>query len=256
MVGVVLLISFFMWCSSSPSLSPWECSHCTTVNEMRAVLCTTCERPRLATAASLLQDSLTSLPSSPNSGESSVFGAKRQTDVQAAGREDVKSKMFFFFFLPPLQSGSARAALCSTQAAASSVRCVSAPVWPLVLPSCPPKESPAERFVSPLSPAAHPCLFWLCLTRSSCSTVGVSVLHLRQHKAFRRLRDVQPGVQRLGRRLCLPLPPTGPSHYQRAGSAGAQAPTETPGQYGAEAAGDHEDGRPQSHPPDQSGHLQ
>lgn len=53
--------------TSSPSLSPWECSHCTTVNEMRAVLCTTCERPRLATAASLLQDNLTSLPSSPNS---------------------------------------------------------------------------------------------------------------------------------------------------------------------------------------------
>lgn len=65
--------SLFFCCSSSPSLSPWECSHCTTVNEMRAVLCTTCERPRLATAASLLQDSLTSLPSSPNSGESSLF---------------------------------------------------------------------------------------------------------------------------------------------------------------------------------------
>ncbi|TNM96420.1 hypothetical protein fugu_016081 [Takifugu bimaculatus] len=33
--------------TSSPSLSPWECSHCTTVNEMQAVLCMTCERPRL-----------------------------------------------------------------------------------------------------------------------------------------------------------------------------------------------------------------
>uniref|UniRef100_UPI0037E93FC8 E3 ubiquitin-protein ligase RNF31-like n=1 Tax=Semicossyphus pulcher TaxID=241346 RepID=UPI0037E93FC8 len=53
--------------TSSPSLSPWECAHCTTVNEMQAVLCTTCERPRLATPASTVQDSLTSVPSSPNS---------------------------------------------------------------------------------------------------------------------------------------------------------------------------------------------
>lgn len=52
--------------TSSPSLSPWECSHCTTVNEMRAVLCTTCERPRLATAAASAQESLMSVPSSPN----------------------------------------------------------------------------------------------------------------------------------------------------------------------------------------------
>ncbi|XP_056869366.1 E3 ubiquitin-protein ligase RNF31-like [Takifugu flavidus] len=43
--------------TSSPSLSPWECSHCTTVNEMQAVLCMTCERPRLATAT--VQDSPT-----------------------------------------------------------------------------------------------------------------------------------------------------------------------------------------------------
>uniref|UniRef100_A0A3B5M8C5 RBR-type E3 ubiquitin transferase n=1 Tax=Xiphophorus couchianus TaxID=32473 RepID=A0A3B5M8C5_9TELE len=35
--------------SHPPSLSTWECAHCTTVNEMRAVLCTTCDRPRLAT---------------------------------------------------------------------------------------------------------------------------------------------------------------------------------------------------------------
>lgn len=52
--------------TSSPSLSPWECSHCTTVNEMRAVLCTTCERPRLATAVSTVQESTMSLPASPN----------------------------------------------------------------------------------------------------------------------------------------------------------------------------------------------
>ncbi|TNN36365.1 E3 ubiquitin-protein ligase RNF31 [Liparis tanakae] len=37
--------------TSSPSLSPWACARCTTVNEMRAVLCATCERPRLAAAA-------------------------------------------------------------------------------------------------------------------------------------------------------------------------------------------------------------
>ncbi|XP_028289067.1 E3 ubiquitin-protein ligase RNF31-like isoform X2 [Parambassis ranga] len=52
--------------TSSPSLSPWNCAHCTTVNEMRAVLCATCERPRLATAASTSQDSPLSVPSSPN----------------------------------------------------------------------------------------------------------------------------------------------------------------------------------------------
>ncbi|KAG7231308.1 hypothetical protein INR49_012148 [Caranx melampygus] len=52
--------------TSSPSLSPWECGHCTTVNEMRAVLCSTCERPRLATAASMVQDSPMSVPTSPN----------------------------------------------------------------------------------------------------------------------------------------------------------------------------------------------
>ncbi|KAM9839498.1 E3 ubiquitin-protein ligase RNF31-like isoform 1-T2 [Aulostomus maculatus] len=48
--------------TSSPSLSPWECAHCTTVNETRAVLCSTCERPRLATAASTAQEA----PTSPN----------------------------------------------------------------------------------------------------------------------------------------------------------------------------------------------
>ncbi|XP_029002347.1 E3 ubiquitin-protein ligase RNF31-like isoform X1 [Betta splendens] len=47
--------------TSSPSLSPWECAHCTTVNEMRAVLCSTCERPRLATAASTVQENPSSL---------------------------------------------------------------------------------------------------------------------------------------------------------------------------------------------------
>ncbi|XP_040921571.1 E3 ubiquitin-protein ligase RNF31-like [Toxotes jaculatrix] len=52
--------------TSSPSLSPWECSHCTTVNEIRAVLCSTCERPRLATAASTVQESPMSVPTSPN----------------------------------------------------------------------------------------------------------------------------------------------------------------------------------------------
>ncbi|CAL9697594.1 unnamed protein product [Knipowitschia caucasica] len=30
--------------------SSWECCHCTTVNELRAVLCVTCDRPRLSTA--------------------------------------------------------------------------------------------------------------------------------------------------------------------------------------------------------------
>ncbi|XP_041824210.1 E3 ubiquitin-protein ligase RNF31-like [Melanotaenia boesemani] len=52
--------------TSSPSLSPWECAHCTTVNEMRAVLCATCERPRLATAASTAVDSSISVPVSSN----------------------------------------------------------------------------------------------------------------------------------------------------------------------------------------------
>ncbi|XP_017269594.1 E3 ubiquitin-protein ligase RNF31 isoform X2 [Kryptolebias marmoratus] len=51
--------------TSSPPQTSWECSHCTTVNEMRAVLCTTCERPRLAT--SIVPDASMSLPTSPNS---------------------------------------------------------------------------------------------------------------------------------------------------------------------------------------------
>ncbi|XP_056155351.1 E3 ubiquitin-protein ligase RNF31 [Lampris incognitus] len=52
---------------SSPSLLPWQCGHCTTVNEVRAVLCVTCERPRLATVAALsTQEDPTSIPSSPN----------------------------------------------------------------------------------------------------------------------------------------------------------------------------------------------
>ncbi|XP_034415980.1 E3 ubiquitin-protein ligase RNF31-like [Cyclopterus lumpus] len=50
--------------TSSPSLSPWECAHCTTVNETRAVLCATCERPRLA--ASAVQENLASVPTSPS----------------------------------------------------------------------------------------------------------------------------------------------------------------------------------------------
>ncbi|KAJ8339656.1 hypothetical protein SKAU_G00342890 [Synaphobranchus kaupii] len=33
------------------TLSSWECASCTTVNEVKEVLCTTCERPRLVSAA-------------------------------------------------------------------------------------------------------------------------------------------------------------------------------------------------------------
>ncbi|CDQ92259.1 unnamed protein product [Oncorhynchus mykiss] len=36
---------------SSLSLSSWECAQCTTVNEVKAALCVTCERPRLAIAS-------------------------------------------------------------------------------------------------------------------------------------------------------------------------------------------------------------
>ncbi|KAL6097487.1 rnf31 [Pungitius sinensis] len=48
--------------TSSPSLSPWQCARCTTVNPTRAVLCATCERPRLAAA----QEAPPPVPSSPN----------------------------------------------------------------------------------------------------------------------------------------------------------------------------------------------
>uniref|UniRef100_A0A673CWN9 E3 ubiquitin-protein ligase RNF31-like n=1 Tax=Sphaeramia orbicularis TaxID=375764 RepID=A0A673CWN9_9TELE len=76
-IDALLLYVHYLWCfcdtcsvldlcpetmSQLPSLAPWECAHCTTVNEMRAVLCTTCERPRLATAASIVQET----PASPN----------------------------------------------------------------------------------------------------------------------------------------------------------------------------------------------
>lgn len=38
------------------SLAKWECSYCTTVNMMQEVLCKTCERPRLAVAATSLRE--------------------------------------------------------------------------------------------------------------------------------------------------------------------------------------------------------
>ncbi|KAM8823805.1 E3 ubiquitin-protein ligase RNF31-like isoform 2-T4 [Spinachia spinachia] len=49
--------------ASSPSLSPWQCARCTTVNPTRAVLCATCERPRLAAAQETLP---VPVPPSPN----------------------------------------------------------------------------------------------------------------------------------------------------------------------------------------------
>lgn len=54
-------------CFLSVSMSTWECAHCTTMNETRAVLCTTCDRPRLATPA--VQDGTGSGPTSQNTGE-------------------------------------------------------------------------------------------------------------------------------------------------------------------------------------------
>ncbi|XP_066512786.1 E3 ubiquitin-protein ligase RNF31-like isoform X1 [Hoplias malabaricus] len=42
--------------SISASLATWQCSYCTTVNTMKQVLCETCERPRLATAAPSVQE--------------------------------------------------------------------------------------------------------------------------------------------------------------------------------------------------------
>uniref|UniRef100_A0A8C1QU50 RBR-type E3 ubiquitin transferase n=1 Tax=Cyprinus carpio TaxID=7962 RepID=A0A8C1QU50_CYPCA len=40
----------------SSSLSTWQCSYCTTVNTMQQVLCETCDRPRLSSAAPSLQE--------------------------------------------------------------------------------------------------------------------------------------------------------------------------------------------------------
>ncbi|XP_028290354.1 E3 ubiquitin-protein ligase RNF31-like isoform X2 [Gouania willdenowi] len=61
----------------SPSLSPWKCAHCTTVNELRAVLCRTCERPRLATAVSAARDE----PASVTSASSTEWQCKSCTVV-------------------------------------------------------------------------------------------------------------------------------------------------------------------------------
>ncbi|KAL1006476.1 hypothetical protein UPYG_G00072840 [Umbra pygmaea] len=47
----------------SHSLSSWECVQCTTVNEVKAVLCMTCERPRLASASLMVQDDPAQPPS-------------------------------------------------------------------------------------------------------------------------------------------------------------------------------------------------
>ncbi|XP_062335867.1 E3 ubiquitin-protein ligase RNF31-like isoform X1 [Osmerus eperlanus] len=49
--------------AASPSFSSWECGHCTTVNPVQAVLCGTCERPRLANAASSGEEDLLQSPS-------------------------------------------------------------------------------------------------------------------------------------------------------------------------------------------------
>ncbi|XP_076838037.1 E3 ubiquitin-protein ligase RNF31 [Brachyhypopomus gauderio] len=40
----------------SASLATWQCSYCTTVNSLQQVLCETCERPRLASAAPSVQE--------------------------------------------------------------------------------------------------------------------------------------------------------------------------------------------------------
>ncbi len=47
-----VFISFFF----SSSLSTWQCSYCTTVNTIQQVLCETCDRPRLSSAAPSLQE--------------------------------------------------------------------------------------------------------------------------------------------------------------------------------------------------------
>ena len=64
-------ISLLFLLSSSLSFSSWECGHCTTVNPMRAVLCGTCERPRLANAASSGEEDLLQSPS--NTGLTTGF---------------------------------------------------------------------------------------------------------------------------------------------------------------------------------------
>ncbi|KAI7809639.1 E3 ubiquitin-protein ligase RNF31 isoform X2 [Triplophysa rosa] len=46
----------------SSSLSTWQCLYCTTVNTMQQVLCETCERPRLSSAAPSVQEE----PSQPS----------------------------------------------------------------------------------------------------------------------------------------------------------------------------------------------
>lgn len=66
--------------TSSPSLSPWECAHCTTVNEMQAVLCTTCERPRLATAA--VQDGPATSPNTGETTDDAVFHFRSQFELE------------------------------------------------------------------------------------------------------------------------------------------------------------------------------
>ncbi|XP_055006750.1 LOW QUALITY PROTEIN: E3 ubiquitin-protein ligase RNF31-like [Boleophthalmus pectinirostris] len=52
--------------SHRASLSSWECGHCTTVNEVRAVLCSTCDRPRLSTGPAPNPEPSPTTPQSPN----------------------------------------------------------------------------------------------------------------------------------------------------------------------------------------------
>uniref|UniRef100_A0AAY4A234 RBR-type E3 ubiquitin transferase n=1 Tax=Denticeps clupeoides TaxID=299321 RepID=A0AAY4A234_9TELE len=66
---------------SSASLSSWQCVHCTTVNRMQDVLCGTCERPRLASAA---PSSATPHEEPPQSSIISEWQCKSCTVVNSA----------------------------------------------------------------------------------------------------------------------------------------------------------------------------
>ncbi|XP_028834240.1 E3 ubiquitin-protein ligase RNF31 isoform X2 [Denticeps clupeoides] len=67
--------------SISASLSSWQCVHCTTVNRMQDVLCGTCERPRLASAA---PSSATPHEEPPQSSIISEWQCKSCTVVNSA----------------------------------------------------------------------------------------------------------------------------------------------------------------------------
>lgn len=172
--------------TSSPSLSPWECSHCTTVNEMQAVLCMTCERPRLATAT--VQDSPTQPSTSLNTGETKI------TDWQDNNGNPALSDT-----LSDLSEWQCKS--CTVMNQGSSVLCdvcerPRLATRPLVAPDVSHLKSLCANTHRQVCVASSPLSTQHRFGHDSLvsASVDLPVVHVRQHRADACVRDVQPVV--------------------------------------------------------------